>query len=102
MHAFGWSICEQGTGPEPHRGGFRKMFLKEPFSMSTAPALPPIAEPSDHGPHMIERIFLGPQGLRAGWSVLLGYGLFYLFRMVIGTVYLAAHLVSENSSFDAV
>jgi membrane protease YdiL (CAAX protease family) len=82
------------------------MFLEEPFSMSTVPTPTSGAEPPDPGPdlgpHVLERIFLGPQGLRAGWSVLLGYGLFYLFRMVIGTVYLAAHLVSENSSFEAV
>ncbi len=66
--------------------------------MSFLPALPPAPE---REPYEFERVFIGPQGLRAGWSVLLAYTLFYLFRVIIADIFWTAHLVSEQSGFDA-
>jgi hypothetical protein len=52
-------------------------------------------EPRGRNP---EWFFLGPEGLRAGWSVLLAYGLFYLFRLTIGTVFFTLNLVGDGRS----
>jgi len=41
--------------------------------------------------------FVGPQGLRAGWSVLLFALLYFAFRSVIGSIFLAVGLVDDNS-----
>jgi uncharacterized protein len=46
-------------------------------------------------------VFTGPEGLRAGWSVLLAYCLFYLFRLVIGTVFVMTGLVSDGVPITA-
>jgi hypothetical protein len=46
-------------------------------------------------------VFTGEQGLRAGWSVLLAYCLFYVFRMVVGTVFVTANLVQEGNEYAA-
>src|SRR5208282_6127707 len=43
-----------------------------------------------------DRIFIGPQGLRAGWSILLFYSMYYLFRIVVGTIFYTAGLVGET------
>src|ERR1700761_7424965 len=69
--------------------------------MSSNPAPPPAPEPYDRGSFALERIFIGPDGLRAGWSVLLAYCLFYFFRLVIGTFFVTAGLVDDNSGFRA-
>ncbi len=47
----------------------------------------------------LEWVFAGKDGLRAGWAVLLAYGLFYLFRMVVGTVFVTANLVSDQNAY---
>ncbi len=39
--------------------------------------------------------FIGPHGLRAGWSVLLFAAMYYLFREVIGTLFFAAGLIHD-------
>lgn len=46
-------------------------------------------------------IFAGPQGLRAGWSVLLAYGLFYFFRLVTGTFFYSFGLVNERNDYTS-
>ncbi len=46
-------------------------------------------------------VFAGPAGLRAGWSIALAYGLFYLFRLVVGTIFVTANLVHEDSQISA-
>lgn len=69
--------------------------------MSSIPAPTPAPEPSGHGSFALERVFIGPDGLRAGWSVLLAYCLFYFFRLTIGTFFVTAGLVDENSGFSA-
>jgi membrane protease YdiL (CAAX protease family) len=48
-----------------------------------------------------EWAFIGPHGLRAGWSILLFASLYYLFRSVVGTLFFAAGLVSETNSDSA-
>jgi membrane protease YdiL (CAAX protease family) len=47
----------------------------------------------------VEWVFLGSHGLRAGWAVLIAYLLFSFFKIVAGTVFFMAHLVSERSEF---
>ncbi|HEY1766957.1 MAG TPA: CPBP family intramembrane glutamic endopeptidase [Terracidiphilus sp.] len=69
--------------------------------MSSIPTPAPAPEPSGHNPFALERVFIGPDGLRAGWSVLLAYCLFYLFRLVIGTFFVSAGLVDDDSGFRA-
>jgi len=41
-------------------------------------------------------VFIGPHGLRAGWAILLFAALYYLFRMVLGTLFFAAGLVHDT------
>ncbi len=69
---------------------------------STTPAPVPATEPPEQAPRGPEWGFVGPDGLRTGWSVLFAYGLFYFFRMVIGTIFFAAHLVDEQNDLTAV
>jgi hypothetical protein len=70
--------------------------------------------PSDHGlvmdddprqldpsPPILTRVFVGPHGLRAGWSVLFAGCLFYVLRIVFGTIFFTANLVDENSGLTA-
>jgi membrane protease YdiL (CAAX protease family) len=45
--------------------------------------------------------FVGPQGLRAGWSVVLSVFLFFAFRTLIGSIFLAVGLVDDNSGQTA-
>jgi len=52
-------------------------------------------------PDWIERIFVGPQGLRAGWSILLFYGMYYVFRVVLGTIFFSTGLVGETMDDSA-
>jgi uncharacterized protein len=53
----------------------------------------PRAGPSDN---FFDSIFLGPHGLRAGWSILLFYGLYYIFRVLVGTVFYSVGLIGET------
>jgi len=41
-------------------------------------------------------VFIGPHGLRVGWSLLLFAGLYYLFREVVGTLFFAAGLIHDT------
>jgi membrane protease YdiL (CAAX protease family) len=47
----------------------------------------------------MEWVFLGNHGVRAGWAVLAAYLLFNFFKIVAGTVFFMAHLVSEKAEF---
>ena len=54
-------------------------------------------------PHVgLDRIFIGPQGLRAGWSILLFAAFFYIFREIVGTVFFAAGLIDKNRDDSAI
>jgi hypothetical protein len=44
-------------------------------------------------PDIVERLLVGPQGLRAGWSILLFVAAFYLFRLIVQNVLFAAGVI---------
>jgi len=46
-------------------------------------------------------VFIGEQGLRAGWAAAICYGLFRLFSVLVGSVFFATHLVGESADFSA-
>jgi hypothetical protein len=46
-------------------------------------------------------VFLGPQGLRCGWSMLLFAALYHLFRIVTGIVFYSLGLVGDTFDFSA-
>ncbi len=47
-------------------------------------------------------VLIGPRGLRAGWSILLFAAMYYLFRLVVGTVFFTVGLVSDTSDNSAI
>ena len=52
---------------------------------------------SDHDRILFDRVFVGPHGLRAGWSILLFYLIYYyILRNVIGTVFYTVGLVGDT------
>ncbi|HTW78373.1 MAG TPA: CPBP family intramembrane glutamic endopeptidase [Terracidiphilus sp.] len=56
----------------------------------------------DTSPLPRTRVFVGPQGLRAGWSILFAGCLFFFLREVFGTIFVTVGLVDENSGQTAV
>jgi CAAX protease family protein len=68
------------------------------MSSDSQPALAPPPEPPHRDPEVLgfDWIFLGPDGLRAGWSILLAWFLFYVFRLVIGTIFVTANLIGDD------
>lgn len=71
------------------------------MSTSPQPSVPPEPPaPEQRASRGLDWVLVGDQGLRAGWAVLLAYGFFYLFRMVIGTVFFSANLVSERNEYS--
>jgi hypothetical protein len=54
-----------------------------------------------NGGRDFDSFFIGPHGLRAGWSVLLFAGLYYLFREVVGTLFYAAGLIHDKPADSA-
>ncbi len=46
-------------------------------------------------------VFIGPHGLRVGWSLLLFAGLYYLFREVVATLFFAAGLIHDTPADSA-
>jgi len=82
----------------------------EPELQPTVEEAPPAATASDASqpPHPAPQqdrdfdwVFIGPHGLRAGWSIVLFAALYYLFRMVIGTLFFAAGLVHDSPADSA-
>jgi uncharacterized protein len=64
------------------------------------PALPPAPQPQPPQPwetRILLNILLGPQGLRAGWSVLLFVILWGIFSGILGTIFIAMHLVDPRA-----
>jgi uncharacterized protein len=59
----------------------------------------PQLEPSPD--QWVRRIFIGSQGLRAGWSVLVFIALLLLFARAIGYVFVSSHLIGKNDGFTA-
>jgi membrane protease YdiL (CAAX protease family) len=62
---------------------------------SRQPALDADPHPSPNHHRDLDSVFIGPHGLRAGWSVLLFAALYYLFREIIGTLFYAAGLIHD-------
>jgi uncharacterized protein len=48
-----------------------------------------------HERNWFDWTFVGPHGLRAGWSILLFYGIYYLFRIIVATVFFSVGLIRE-------
>jgi membrane protease YdiL (CAAX protease family) len=70
------------------------------MSTSPQPSVPPQQPAPDwRESRGLDWVFAGDRGLRAGWAVLLAYGFFYLFRMVVGTVFVTANLVSDQNDY---
>jgi uncharacterized protein len=69
--------------------------------MSTHPSEDLVPAPPPETRRGLAWVFVGPHGLRAGWSVLLAYWLFELFRQVISLIFLSAGLVSEHLDFSS-
>ena len=71
-------------------------------SLETAPEPPAPIEPAAPPPEPFEtrvllKILMGPQGLRAGWSVALFALLFALFGAIAGFVFVTLHLIDPNA-----
>ncbi len=71
---------------------------QRPASTGVAPRAP--QPPPEHG-RDFDWVFIGPHGLRAGWSLLLFAGLYYLFREVVGTLFFAAGLIHDTPADSA-
>src|SRR3984957_15105595 len=57
---------------------------------------PQPAFPDAPRPHRdLDSVFIGPHGLRAGWSILLFAALYYLFREIVATLFYAAGLIHD-------
>jgi membrane protease YdiL (CAAX protease family) len=71
---------------------------QRPVSTEAAPASP---QPAPWHERDFDWVFIGPNGLRAGWAILLFAGLYYLFREVVGTLFFAAGLIHDTSADSA-
>lgn len=63
----------------------------------TTPGVPPPAEEPYRG---LRWIFIGPQGLRAGWSVIAFYFLLRYLDRIIGTLLYSVHLIGASDDFS--
>jgi membrane protease YdiL (CAAX protease family) len=55
-----------------------------------------VEDPAPRPHRDLDSVFIGPNGLRAGWSILLFAALYYLFREIIGTLFYAAGLIHDT------
>jgi uncharacterized protein len=60
---------------------------------------PPPPEPAPS--HPLRTVFIGSQGLRAGWSIAVFVALLILFARAIGFVLVRSHLVAKGGGFTA-
>lgn len=58
-------------------------------------------QPPTHSGRDLDWVFIGPHGLRVGWSLLLFAGLYYLFREVAGTLFFMAGLIHDSPADSA-
>jgi uncharacterized protein len=71
-----------------------------PVKPSPAEPAPPAELAAEDEPYRgLRWIFIGPQGLRAGWSVLMFVFLFYAFNAVIDIGMLHFHLIDPRNQF---
>src|ERR1700685_1721215 len=54
----------------------------------------PLPSPEHH--RDLDSVFIGPHGLRVGWSILLFAALYYLFREIIATLFYVAGLIHDT------
>jgi len=54
----------------------------------------PLPSPEHH--RDLDSVFIGPHGLRVGWSILLFAALYYLFREIIATFFYVAGLIHDT------
>jgi uncharacterized protein len=69
---------------------------------SSAGQKPAVAWQEGRDRNNFDRVFIGAHGLRAGWSILLFYAIFYLFRLLIGTVFFTAGFVRDTNDNSAI
>ncbi|HUN83735.1 MAG TPA: CPBP family intramembrane glutamic endopeptidase [Terracidiphilus sp.] len=69
---------------------------EEPIALPPEPVPPPEKSPFAKA---LRWTFLGPQGLRAGWSVALFIGLLVLFTIPLGMLMSKLHLVGKRGEF---
>jgi uncharacterized protein len=74
--------------------GFERPVERNTAAQPGAPDAPALRLP--HHDTLFDRIFVGPHGLRCGWSILLFYALYYIFRLVIGTLFFSAGLIGDS------
>jgi len=65
-----------------------------------APEPDPVA-PEPWETRVLLHVLLGPQGLRAGWSIILFATLFFLFSGIAGAVFSAFNLIDPNDRYTA-
>jgi uncharacterized protein len=70
------------------------------LSPSNDIALPPGAAPPSDSPSFLHRIFLGREGLRAGWSILIFVALFAAYLFVASTIVRKIHPPTHTTSAD--
>ena len=73
-----------------------ELALPEPGAALEPQAPPP--EPQRTPVHWLKWVFIGDQGLRAGWSVLIFVALFMLFGRAIGFVFTKTHLLIKGDN----
>jgi hypothetical protein len=66
-------------------------------SPSHSPHGPRETLPQRPGRRGFDWVLIGPDGLRAGWSILLFAALYYLFRTILGTVFYTTGLIGDTS-----
>jgi membrane protease YdiL (CAAX protease family) len=74
----------------------------DPSFTPAVPEIPSALEPAPPPPEPLEtrvllKILMGPQGLRAGWSVALFAALFFLFAAIAGFLLVTLHLVDPKA-----
>jgi uncharacterized protein len=86
--------------PEIHPAESEPAITVAALETSIAPEPIPVA-PEPWETRVLLRILLGPQGLRAGWSVLLFILLFLIFCGIVGAIFYGLKLVDANENFTA-
>jgi hypothetical protein len=70
-------------------------------STKDSPQGPGETETPLHERRGFDWVLIGPHGLRAGWSILLFACMYYLFRMILGTIFYSAGLVGDTNDATA-
>ena len=85
--------------PDPeHRTDRPSPSLSQPTDLPEKPA----GHFSDQDHTLFDRVFVGPHGMRVGWSVLLFYLIYYyILRNLIGTVFYTVGLVGDTNDGSA-